>query len=64
MPLNWRKLSFWRITIALDRGTVVWWNDPRARNPVLRSRSGAVYQYRYSPGGYLIRRVPDFLTET
>jgi hypothetical protein len=58
--MNWRKLSFWRITLALSRGKLEWWSDPRRNKPVLRAKSGAIYEYRYSPGGYLIRRVPEF----
>ena len=58
--MTWRPLSFWRITIALSRGALEWWNDPRRKKQVLRSRSGAIYEYRYSPGGYLIRRMPEF----
>lgn len=55
--MSWRKLSLWRLTIALAKGTIEWWADPRYhKKPVLRSRAGHFYEYQRTPEGLLIRR--------
>lgn len=56
MSPRWRYIPLWRVVVALQRGTLEWWNDPKRVTTVLRARSGAIYDFKRSRLGWFLRR--------
>jgi hypothetical protein len=54
----WRAIKIWHLALALSRGTMQWWNDPRSGRSVLRSQSGRVYDYCWTNKAWYIRPRP------
>ncbi len=55
LPTEWRHVRLTRLYRLLGRGWE-WWADPRrGMRPMLRSRSGVVFEFRAVRGGVLLR---------
>lgn len=47
-------LTLSRLTLAIERGTLEWWTDPRTGHPCLKTRAGKLFRIRTTPGGILL----------
>ena len=56
---KWHLVNLPVLTRAILRGWE-WWHDPRTAQPVLKSRTGQLYRYRYQPrAGAILQRMEN-----
>lgn len=54
--MNWHRIPFWQLTIALTRKGLEWWWDPQFSRSVLKARDGSLYDFKAHRLGVFIRK--------